>query len=168
MSVTTFWANEFTGVMSESRCREPSDPRIVSTPTATGRNAATTPPNTTMSSRNTSGSAMSSARTRSASMPSCSAPATGWRPAMSVWMPSTGIASSITRKFWRISSSSPASWMDATATPRSRLTSAGDWLNTKLVTPVTSSGNSVRMVSSDARMGSWNAGSSTETPSGAW
>ena len=168
MSVTTFWANELTGVTSESRCRDPREPRIVSTPTATGRNAATTPPNTTMSRMNTSGSAMSSARTRSASMPSWSAPATGCRPAMSASMPSTGIESSITRKFSRISSSSPAIWMDATAIPASRLTSAGDWLNTKLVTPVTWSGNSVRIDSSEDRMGSWNAGSSTETPSGAW
>ena len=52
--------------------------------------------------------------------------------------------------------------------PSSRLTRAGDWLNTKLVTPVTWSGYSVRIDSSEERMGSWNAGSSTETPSGAW
>ncbi len=87
---------------------------------------------------------------------------------MSVSMPSTGIWSSIARKFWRISSASPAIWMEATAMPASRLTRAGDWLNTKLVTPVTRSGFSVRIDSSDCRMGSWNAGSSTDVPSGAW
>ena len=153
---------------SDSRCNAPSEPRIVSTPTATGMNAATTPPNTTISSRNTSGSAMISARTRSASIPSCSAPATACTPATSVWMPSMAIPSSITRKFSRISSSSPAIWMEATTMPSSLLTRAGDWLNTKLVTPVTSSGCSVRIDSSEARIGSWKAGSSTEVPSGAW
>ena len=126
--MTTFWANELTGTTNDSRCRAPIDPRIVRMPTATGRNAATTPPNTTMSRTNTRGSAMSSARTRSASMPSCSAPATAWTPATSVSMPSTSIRFSITRKFSRISSSSPASWIEATAMPSSRLTRAGDWL----------------------------------------
>ena len=101
-------------------------------------------------------------------MPSCSAPATGCSPAMSVSTPSTAIWSSITRKFSRISSSSPAIWMEATASPSSTLTRAGDWLWAKLVTPVTCSGCSARIVSSDSRMGSRKAGSSTAVPSGAW